>query len=271
MIIWGGIDASQVKLHTGARYDPTTDTWTPTSIGTNVPDSRMNHTAVWTGSEMIVWGGEEEFGNVLNTGGQYNPFTDSWQPTSTGTDAPWSRTHHTAVWTGTEMIIWGGVQDEWGLNSGGRYNPVSDTWLIISDNNAPGLRLDHTAVWTGNEMIIWGGIQNIDYDYPIKSGGRYDPLTDTWKPTPTAGTPLQRGEHTAVWTGNEMIIWSGNWSTWYMKHGGRYSLAGNDWTGMAIGTNAPSGRSEATAIWTGSKMIVFGGYDEGIGSGYWRD
>src|SRR5438876_470989 len=48
------------------------DTWTPTSI-TNAPDARAGHTAVWTGSEMIVWGGNE-----LNTGARYNPSTDSW-------------------------------------------------------------------------------------------------------------------------------------------------------------------------------------------------
>src|SRR2546425_6328497 len=34
----------------------TDDTWTPTSV-TNAPDARRWHTAVWTGSEMIVWGG----------------------------------------------------------------------------------------------------------------------------------------------------------------------------------------------------------------------
>ena len=34
----------------------TDDTWTPTSM-TNVPAERSGHTAVWTGSEMIVWGG----------------------------------------------------------------------------------------------------------------------------------------------------------------------------------------------------------------------
>src|SRR5437879_3931108 len=34
----------------------TDDTWTATST-TNAPDAREQHTAVWTGSEMIVWGG----------------------------------------------------------------------------------------------------------------------------------------------------------------------------------------------------------------------
>src|SRR4029453_6966052 len=44
-------------LNTGGRYDPSIDTWTPTSTGVNVTIPRWGHTAVWTGSEMIVWGG----------------------------------------------------------------------------------------------------------------------------------------------------------------------------------------------------------------------
>ena len=72
------------------------DTWAPTST-TNPPDARDTHTAVWTGSEMIIWGGYN--GNILNTGGRYNPSTDSWAATST-TNAPAARDLHTAVWTG---------------------------------------------------------------------------------------------------------------------------------------------------------------------------
>ena len=70
------------------------DTWTATST-TNAPTGRDQHTAVWTGSEMIVWGGENN-GVLLNTGGRYNPSTDSWTATST-TDAPAARLYHTAV------------------------------------------------------------------------------------------------------------------------------------------------------------------------------
>ena len=66
---------------------------------------RSVHTAVWTGSEMIVWGGE--FSGYSNTGGRYNPSTDSWTATSL-TNAPSARDGHTAVWTGSEMIVWGG-------------------------------------------------------------------------------------------------------------------------------------------------------------------
>ena len=55
---------------------------------------------------MIVWGGVSN-GGYSNTGGRYNPSTDSWTATST-TNAPISRYYHSAIWTGSEMIIWGG-------------------------------------------------------------------------------------------------------------------------------------------------------------------
>ncbi len=62
----------------------TNDTWTPTSTP-NAPAGRRSHTAVWTGSEMIVWGGYFYDGSLhwLNTGGRYNPSTDSWTATIT--------------------------------------------------------------------------------------------------------------------------------------------------------------------------------------------
>src|SRR4051794_17300911 len=74
----------------------TGDTWTPTST-TNAPAARVQHTAVWTGSEMIIWGGFNPA--PLNTGGRYNPSTDSWTATST-INAPAGREYHRAVWTG---------------------------------------------------------------------------------------------------------------------------------------------------------------------------
>ena len=71
---------------------------------------------------------------LLNTGGRYNPSTDSWTATST-TNAPTARYDHTAVWTGSEMIVWGGHGS--GLNTGGRYNPITDSWTATSTTNAP--------------------------------------------------------------------------------------------------------------------------------------
>ena len=96
MIVWGGINGT--ALNTGGRYNPATNTWTTTSTA-NAPRGRILHGAVWTGSEMIVWGGGggSGQGDYFNTGGRYNPGSDSWTPTSTS-NAPTERDQHTAVW-----------------------------------------------------------------------------------------------------------------------------------------------------------------------------
>src|SRR5207237_2851242 len=102
-------------------------------------DPRLSRPAVWTGVEMIVWGGDVGFGNFLNTGGRYNPKTDSWMATSL-VNVPSERDSHTAVWTGREMIVWGGgaYSDS---NTGGRYNPVTDSWIATCTETQP--RLGH--------------------------------------------------------------------------------------------------------------------------------
>jgi hypothetical protein len=234
----------------------TDDTWTATTSA-NVPVGRLYHTAVWTGSEMIVWGGF-----LLNTGGRYNPSTDSW--TATGLiNAPTARAGHTAVWTGSEMIVWGGTDyGGQGFNTGGRYNPSTDSWTATSMTNAPAARFYHSAVWTGSEMIVWGGIGNSNN---LNTGGRYDPSTDSWTATGTTGAPVARFDQTAVWTGSEMIVWGGYADFGNrVNTGGRYNPSTDSWIATST-TNAPAGRVWHTAVWTGSEMVVWGGNAVGIG------
>jgi hypothetical protein len=251
MIVWGGLTPF---LNTGGRYNPSTDSWIATSI-TNAPSGRWGHSAVWTGSEMIVWGGAGEgAGNYLNTGGRYDPSTDSWTATST-TNAPIGRTGHTAVWTGSEMIIWGGFTGSpGGLNTGGRYNPDTDSWTATSTTNAPDARFYHTAVWSGSEMIVWGGFH---FCCGLNTGGRYSAGTNSWTATTTTSAPTVRYQHTAVWTGGEMIIWGG-FASPFFNDGGRYRPDIDSWTATSR-SNAPEARLDHTAVWTGSKMIVWGG------------
>jgi uncharacterized repeat protein (TIGR01451 family)/fimbrial isopeptide formation D2 family protein len=222
----------------------TLDAWTATSM-TNVPDARYGQTAVWTGSEMIVWGADNGY---YNTGGKYNPSTDSWAATTT-TNAPSPRGYHSAVWTGSEMIVWGGFDASGFLNTGGRYNPGSDSWIPTSTTNAAAARAFQTAVWTGTEMIVWGG----NYG-SLNTGGRYNPSSDSWAATSTTNAPSARYNHTAVWTGSEMIVWGG---TGGGNTGGRYNPSTDSWT--ATSTTGASPAANHTAVWTGTEMIVWGG------------
>jgi len=256
MIVWGGLDDTIHFFNTGGRYNPVTNSWTATNT-TNAPDGRASHTAVWTGSEMIVWGGTTGImPSVLNTGGRYNPISDNWVATST-TNAAEARTSHTAVWTGSEMIVWGGFGSVIVINTGGRYNPSTDSWTATSTSNAPSGRFLPTAVWTGNEMIIWGGA---DPNF-LNTGGRYTPGTDSWVTTSTTNAPDARDNHTGVWTGSEMIVWGGLASPTYFNTGGRYNPSTDGWVATST-ANAPSPRYDHTAIWSGSEMIVWGGTND---------
>ena len=100
-------------------------------------------------------------------GSRYNPATDTWGDMR---EALSGRSDHTAVWTDTEMIVWGGGGLDNPFNTGGRYDPVTGAWRATSTEGAPSARRGHTAVWTGREMIVWGGSDPRTY---VNSGGRY--------------------------------------------------------------------------------------------------
>src|SRR5687767_12130768 len=74
---------------------------------------------------------------------------DTWQQRASG---PSARLLHTAVWTGTEMIVWGGADSVGALNDGQRYNPALNSWTAVTTSGAPSARSRHTAVWTGTKM-----------------------------------------------------------------------------------------------------------------------
>jgi N-acetylneuraminic acid mutarotase len=270
MIVWGGCglgDEHSCQINSGGRYDPASDTWTATATA-GAPQARIDHTAVWTGSRMVIWGGCRFSNDVCsatalgNSGGRYDPASNTWQATATA-GAPAARTGHTSVWTGSEMIVWGGAGASV-YADGARYDPVADTWTPTAALPQSVARYFHTAVWTGSQMIVWGGNNASTY---FNSGARYSPATDKWRKVSTAGAPPARSLHTAVWTGSQMIVWGGCDSSGLMcgtqhKTGGRYNPATDSWTTMST-AGAPSARSGQEAVWTGSLMIVWGG--NGVG------
>ena len=254
VLIWGGNNDYNL-FASGARYDPATDTWSPMSA-VGQPAGRQGHTALWTGSEMIVWGGAALPNNQLEkTGGRYDPVTDTWKPTST-VGAPTARFEHASVWTGEEMIVWGGQDGPYDTNTGGRYRPSTDSWRPTSIVNAPEPREKHSAVWTGSRMVVWGGSLNTIPTFYYRTGGLYDPVSDTWTPTSITNAPEPRDGQSAVWTGEVMIIWGGYVPTGHYYTGGRYDPATDTWVTVST-MNAPPG--QATAIWTGTEMLIWGG------------
>jgi hypothetical protein len=205
---------------------------------------------------MIIWGG---FSCVactspeLATGSRYSSGFMTWTATPLDPSAS-ARGNHTAVWTGSRMIIWGGEIDPSLVGTGAAYDPVTNTWTATSAMNAPLPTRCHSAVWTGSEMILFGGQLNTSLGCGTSStgtGARYNPAGDTWNPMAAAPVSSTLAGAPAVWTGSQLI-------TWFENAGARYNVATDSWNGVSTGS-APSARRRHTLVWTGSRLIVWGG------------
>jgi len=269
--VWAGgqftspIGSSSKMLKQGSTFDPVAGTWSPLAFGSPAP--RAGHSAVWTGSEWIIWGGTTgtdgySFDPTLNDGARFNPTTGVWTPLSM-TDAPSGRWNHTAVWTGTEMIIWGGQEVDSGggggsqtLSDGARYNPTTDTWTPVTPTGAPSQRTQHRSVWTGSVMLVWGGDSD-GSGFPLNDGARYNPITNSWTPISSTGAPSARRNHVCVWTGTEMLVWGNGFEV----DGGRYNPITDTWQGISSpGQSGPGTQPSSGGLlgfWTGTDMLVF--------------
>lgn len=228
---------------TGARYDATSNTWSLIT-NTDAPVARSGRSAVWTGSEMIVWGGATDMDDFTwiythtNTGGRYNLSTDSWTATSTAdADTPTPRSHHGAVWTGSQMMVWGGLvggsmgSDVY-TNTGALYNPATNTWDPVAVTGAPDPMGDPAMVWTGSKVIVWGE----------NGGALYDPDVDTW--TPMSNASVSESSYSielAVWTGSEMAVVLEAWNGHVCHHIHYYDPTTDTWrrSRLHLGTQEP--------------------------------
>ncbi len=156
---------------------------------------RSTMASVWTGQEMIVWGGEGT-GRFFADGAAYDPTTDTWRMLA---PSPLSaRNAPAAVWTGDEVLLWGGHGDSGGQTDGAAYDPATDTWRPIADAPMTSDGLPQ-AVWTGEQMLVVAGFNSV-------TAAAYDPGSDTWRSMPPVpGQPLGH-EMRAVWTGTHMIL-----------------------------------------------------------------
>lgn len=276
MILWSSQSVGDSTLPAAGIYTPATDTWqTLPRVPGNPAIPTTGFTTVWTGTEMILWGGYDGTSTYSNAGYSFNPTTSTWTTVSTS-GAPAARTGHSAVMLGGKMIVWGGQSVSSATppvttlyQDGGIYDPVANSWQSISSTDAPPYRTEATVTSATDRIIVWAGLQTPDLGVTtkfLKNGGSYQPSTSTWTSLAN-GSPAPRYGHTAVWTGTDLIVWGGtaggfagpgNGIDFNFNDGARYTPATGVWTPLPT-TNAPSARYGHSAVWTGTEMIVWGG------------
>ncbi len=268
MIVWGGHDASSTTLESGvgAAFDPATNSWAAIAPPPSGFSTRGEHSAIWTGSKMIVWGGVHYVSGVgpsLNDGASYDPAADAWT-VMTAPNPPVKRYFHHAFWTGAtgnaatrnRMIVYGGNQAV-----GGIYDTEAGAWKPMATANGPGAREFDSAVWTGSALISWGG-RAANSTTRLNTGAVYDPAADTWKAMSQTGVPSARESAGAVWTGSRMLVVGGSAGATYFADGARYDRATDTWAAIA---RAAINRVNFAAVWTGSRMLIFQGNSNGPG------
>lgn len=206
MIGWGGGCCGAVEA-SGAAYTLATNRW---KLLPPAPLSARHATGFWTGTEMILAGGEADTGSemlVFADAAAYDPATRTWRKLAR---MPVARAATATWWDGTEAFFIGGrkhTPPDWRsglLARGVAYDPDTDRWRRIAPMEEP--RQGEVSIWTGDELLVWGGIG--EGGAIPRHGESYDPVADTWTALPRS--PLRaRVDAITVWTGSEMLIWGG--------------------------------------------------------------
>jgi N-acetylneuraminic acid mutarotase len=113
VLVAGGTRAQYALSAVGFAYNPTTNRWRRLSP---MESGRAGAAAVWTGRRLLVWGGQTFPGATVTArhGLSYDPIANRWSPLP---PAPLpGRVDPTAVWTGRELIVWGGETTACRLN-----------------------------------------------------------------------------------------------------------------------------------------------------------
>ncbi len=255
--------------------------WAPLST-TNAPSARYDHSAVWTGEHMIIWGGVTGPGQVTNSGHMYDPATDSWSAIS-AVGAPEPRRGHAAVWTGSHMLVWGGYGQNGYASDGAIYHPASDTWAPMATAGQPSPRTQFSAVldYDHKYWIIWGGLFNAT---PLGSGSRYDITSNSWVSIPTVNAPSPRLSYAAAWVtplmpnvqNGAMVVYGGSNTSDWLNDGGMLDPVMLTWTPINMQTGPAQGgappqaplQNSAAVVLGGASLLIWGGWD---GGNYYND
>ena len=206
--VWTG---SELIICCGARssftavsYDPVTDRWRALS---DPPTSGEYLEAVWTGDVMLVAGP----GGVMS----YDPVSDVWteQP-----NPPRALGRLNAVaWTGSELVVWPATIERH-VHVGMALSPETGLWRDLGEPPAWPAGVD--IAWTGEDLIIWGGLPALSGGSERAVGSRLNWEEDHWYELPEAlpepdGCECNLGSQELLWTGRELLVWTGFFSTGY--------------------------------------------------------
>lgn len=210
--VWTG--SEMLIYREGLGFDPVGDKWRP--IASPPGPRRSFEVTIWTGSELIVWGGCDasipqcdDFGEgILTDGFAYDPAADSWHELASSPLGP--GVHPQGVWTGDEVLIYAGTASPQDGATAAAFHPATDSWRSLPDPPLAPRRYS-TAAWTGQHFVLWGG-SRLGTEHEFGDGAAYDPEKDVWLRLTEAPNGSERDRHAMVWVDDQLYI-TGGWRT----------------------------------------------------------
>jgi N-acetylneuraminic acid mutarotase len=250
--IFGGRDRNGNVLDSAAIYDLATDSWRLLSNDSATPSAREMASAVWVGSQVVVFGGRNASGSEYYlSGALYDPATDRW---STINSSAVARAAGVGVAASNHAIFWGGLTTGATAASGAsRYDMSTNSWQPASTQNGPSPMLGVAWALGGDSLFLYGGL---DGNTRKDTAFRYDLVSDAW--TALARGPKARSSAFGTSDGRSFYVWGGRDGNTFLGDGAIYGMA---WAAMSS-KDAPSARcapprEQGWAFALGTDDVVF--------------
>ena len=238
--------------------------WRTMALSTtaNIP-ARMDHTAVWTGDAMLVFGGQ---GGDLAPGA-YDPVTNIWTKLALAPVAG-----H-AVWTGSELVVIPKNNDVDKL--GANFDPKTNKWTTHKSLFPLEKRVNFAfGVWmpTTQEVLVWGGYRK-NCPCNLANGAALDVKSGTWRVV--AASPLEPRDGYrppgVVWNGSRVIVYGGgNYSGGRFEDAATYDPVTDTWATLPQSPQSGFTHLAANAIGVSGELAAFWGGDlfDGVNFNY---
>jgi hypothetical protein len=286
LVYWGGASHPPVRAHAdGAAFNPGTNRWAtlpPAPEGQQWQPEGDDGVAVWTGREVLVWGGwtvpdpvaAPNVGTPAD-GVAYDPAGRTWRRLPRPpVQLRWASLNQWVLWTGQELMVGGVEAGPGGGTRAGAYNPATNRWRLLPRSprltGGPGHLQARTAMWAGTRLLVWNfwsptanGPTDVASRPEAEPEGidlwAYHPATNRWTVLPDPPDQVRRmvAGASMVWTGQEVIIASAQTAQRRtVTRAGRYDPDRARWTPIAPPPR-PRGANldRVTLEWTGSAVV----------------